>query len=314
MKRKIAKRLLSIIPVVLVVSTLVFFIIHLTPGSPADTILGEDATAEQIRALERELGLDQPIVVQWFNWIVNLARGNIGNSLYYGTAVEEVILNHVKPTVLLTVYAFVIAVVFGIAIGVFAAAFHNRLFDNILMFFASIGVSLPVSWLGLVLMLTFSLRMGWFPVTGYVGPEEDLFRSFMSLTLPAFTLGISPIARIARMTRANMLDVLKSDFIRTAKSKGAKQTSILFAHALKNAFVPTLTVMGLSLANMMGGAVVTEQIFGIPGIGRLLIFGVFNRDYPVVQGIVLYIALIYVAINLIIDIIYVLIDPRITYS
>lgn len=314
MKGYLIKRILALLPVMIVVATVVFTIIHLTPGNPAEVILGEEAEAEDIKALEIEMGLDKPIPVQLSKWFFNMLKGDLGNSLYYDKPVSKIIIDHTLPTLQLTLFAFCINLILGITIGVIAAAFHNSIIDNILMFFASIGISLPVSWIGLVLMLLFSIKYQIFPVAGYMSFAQDPIRSFIYLMLPALTLGAGASARLARMTRANMLEVLKSDYIKTARAKGVSETIVLFGHAFKNAFVPTLTVLGLSLANMMGGAVVTEQIYGIPGIGRLLIFSVFNRDYPLVQGIVLYIALIYVVINLVIDILYSIIDPRISYS
>jgi len=314
MKRYLLRRIIAVIPVVLVVSTIVFTIIHLTPGNPAQIMLGEDASEEAILLLEEKMGLNKPIPVQLWRWFTNMLRGDLGDSLYFNQPVVTVLLSHIGATIQLTVMAFTISLISGIVIGVFAAAFHNSSLDNFLMFIASIGISLPISWIGLVLMLIFALQYRILPVSGYVSFLENPIFSIKYMILPAITLGIGPTARLARMTRANMLEVLQSDYIRTAKAKGLRESLILFRHAFKNSLVPTLTVIGLSLANMMGGAVVTEQIFGIPGLGRLLIFSVFNRDYPLIQGIVLYIAAVYVIINLSIDITYLLIDPRISYN
>lgn len=314
MKGYLIRRIVALIPVMLIVATVVFTIIKLTPGNPAYVMLGEDATMEQIQALERELGLDKPLIIQLGSWLANAARGDLGNSVYYNQSVTGTVAAHAWPTIQLTIMAFSLTLIMGITMGVFAAFFHNSIFDNILMFFASLGISLPTSWIGLVLMLAFSLQYRVFPVSGYVSFTQDPILSIKHMILPAITLGASAAARLARMTRANMLEVLLSDYIRTGRAKGVSELSILFRHALKNALIPSLTVIGLSLANMMGGAVVTEQIFGIPGIGRLLIFSVFNRDYPLIQGIVLHIATVYVLINLTIDLLYVLVDPRISYN
>jgi peptide/nickel transport system permease protein len=314
LKAYLLKRIIALVPVMLIVATVVFTIIQLTPGNPAQIMLGEDATQEQIKLLEKELGLDKPLPLQLGSWLANAFRGNLGNSLYYNQTVSETVAAHVRPTLQLTLMAFTLTLIMGIVMGIFAAFLHNTLFDNILMFFASLGVSLPISWLGLALMLTFSLQHRIFPVSGYVPFMQDPIQSLRHMILPAITLGASAAARLARMTRANMLEVLQSDYIRMGRAKGVAELSILFRHAFKNALIPSLTVIGLSLANMMGGAVVTEQIFGIPGIGRLLVFSVFNRDYPLIQGIVLHIAAIYVLINLTIDILYALIDPRISYN
>jgi len=314
LKNYLIKRIIAIIPVMMVVASLVFTIQHLTPGNPAEIILGEEATVEEIKALEHSMGLDKPIIVQLGIWFYNLARGNLGNSIYYNEPVTKTILRHALPTLQLTLMAVFVDVILGITIGVSAAAAHGTKLDNILMLFASIKLSLPISWLGLVLMLTFSLHLRIFPVSGYVSIMEAPLRSIVYLTLPAIAIGAGASARLSRMTRANLLEILRMEYIMAARAKGVGKNAILFKHALKNTLIPILTIIGFSLAGNMGGAVISEQIFGIPGIGRLMIFAVFNRDYPIVQGIVLFIAFIYVFINLIIDIIYALVDPRITYG
>jgi peptide/nickel transport system permease protein len=312
-KTYLLKRILALAPVMLVVASVVFTIIHLAPGNPAQVILGEEAHPDDVAALARELGYDRPLPVQLGTWFFNLARGDLGTSVYYGKPVSSVVLQHAMPTIQLTIMAVFINIALGLVMGVLAAAYHNTLVDNSLMFLASIKVSLPISWLGLMLMLLFALKLRWFPVAGYVGFFEDPARSVMYMFLPAFALGAGAAARLARMTRATMLEVLRSDYIRTARAKGVPEGTVLFRHALKNCLVPVITVIGLSLASMMGGAVVTETIFGIPGLGKLLITSVFNRDYPVIQGVVLYISLVYVLVNLVIDIIYGIVDPRVTY-
>ncbi len=314
MKNYLIKRILSLIPVMLIVASLVFTIQHLTPGNPADVILGDEASPEEVRELEHRMGFDKPIIVQLGIWFSHLLRGDLGESIYYNKPVTQILFAHLIPTLQLTLMAMTVNIMLGLTTGVFAAAFHNTRVDNVLMFFASIIVSLPISWIGLVLMLAFSLYLPIFPVSGYVSFLEAPLASMFYLTLPAVTIGAGAAARLSRMTRANMLEVLRSDYILAARAKGVGKLMILFKHALKNSFIPILTVIGLSLAAMMGGAVVSEQIFGIPGMGKLLIFAVFNRDYPIVQGIVLFIAFIYVFINLIIDIIYALVDPRIAYE
>ena len=313
MRRYLIKRIVALIPVMLVVASVVFTIIHLAPGNPAQVILGEEAHPDEVAALAAEMGYDRPLPVQLGKWFLNLARGDLGNSVYYNKSVSSIVLQHAAPTIQLTIMAVMINIILGLVMGVLAAAYHNTLVDNSLMFIASIKVSLPISWLGLMLMLLFALKLRWFPVSGYVGFWEDPIKSMLYMALPAFALGAGAAARLARMTRATMLEVLRSDYIRTARAKGVSEGSILFKHSLKNCLIPVVTVIGLSMASMMGGAVVTETIFGIPGLGKLLISSVFNRDYPVIQGVVLYISLVYVLINLIIDIIYGIIDPRISY-
>lgn len=314
MKNYLIKRILSIIPVMMVVAALVFAIQHMTPGNPAEIILGEEAAPEEIKALEHSMGLDKPVVVQLGIWFLNIARGDLGNSIYYNEPVTKIILAHALPTLQLTLMAILVDILLGITIGVAAAAAHGTKTDNILMFFASINLSLPISWLGLMLMLVFSLHLKIFPVSGYVPITEDPIKSIMYMALPAIAIGAGAAARLSRMTRANLLEVLRTDYILAARAKGVSNNKILFKHALKNILIPILTIIGFSLAGNMGGAVISEQIFGIPGIGRLMIFAVFNRDYPIVQGVVLFIAFIYVFINLVIDIVYALVDPRIVYG
>lgn len=298
----------------LIVATLVFTIQRMTPGNPAEIILGEEALPEDVKELEHRMGLDRPLYVQLGIWYLNLARGDFGTSIYYDKPVTEVVLAHALPTLQLTLMAMMVDILLGITIGVAAAAKHGTKTDNLLMLVASVNLSLPISWLGLVLMLAFSLQLKIFPVSGYVPFLENPLQSVAYMILPAVAIGAGASARLARMTRASLLEILRSDYILAARAKGVGRNSILFKHALKNSLIPILTVIGLSLAANMGGAVISEQIFGIPGMGRLMIFAVFNRDYPVVQGIVLFIAFIYVFINLVIDIVYAMVDPRIAYD
>ena len=314
MKTYLLRRILSIIPVMLIVATLVFTIQRMTPGNPAEIILGEEALPEDVKELEHRMGLDRPLYVQLGIWYLNLARGDFGTSIYYDKPVTEVVLAHALPTLQLTLMAMMVDILLGITIGVAAAAKHGTKTDNLLMLVASVNLSLPISWLGLVLMLAFSLQLKIFPVSGYVPFLENPLQSVAYMILPAVAIGAGASARLARMTRASLLEILRSDYILAARAKGVGRNSILFKHALKNSLIPILTVIGLSLAANMGGAVISEQIFGIPGMGRLMIFAVFNRDYPVVQGIVLFIAFIYVFINLVIDIVYAMVDPRIAYD
>jgi peptide/nickel transport system permease protein len=230
----IAKRLLALIPVMLVVASVVFTIIHLAPGNPAQVILGEEAHPDEVAALAHEMGYDRPLPVQLGKWFVRLSRGDLGSSVYYGKPVSSIVFQHAAPTIQLTLMAVMINILLGLVMGVLAAAYHNTLIDNSLMFIASIKVSLPISWLGLMLMLLFALKLKWFPVSGYVAFFEDPLKSVVYMFLPAFALGAGAAARLARMTRATMLEVLRSDYIRTARAKGVSEGSILFRHALKN--------------------------------------------------------------------------------
>ena len=312
MTRYILKRILALIPVMLVVAFIVFVLMRLLPGNPAAMMLGPEATTEEIQRLAEDMGLNAPIPVQMVDWFGSIIRGDLGDSIFMRMPVSQAVFNHLEATVLLTSLALTMSVVLGIVAGVIAAARHNGIIDQIIMFLSSLGVAVPNFWLALMLVLVIALPIAYFPVAGYEPiANVGLFGSLRYLLLPAFALGAGQAAIIARMTRANMLEVLQNDYIRTAKAKGVAGHVVIFKHALKNAIIPTITVIGLCFANLMGGAVVTEQIFSIPGIGRLLITSVFRRDYPLISGIVLYVAAAYVIINLLIDIIYVKFDPRI---
>ena len=314
MTNYILKRILALIPIIFIVGIFVFFIIHLIPGNPAAMMLGPEATQEEIDAFSRTMGLDRPIPIQFVEWISNVVKGDFGMSLFFqGQKVTKVVFEHFKVTLTLTVLGVVLAIIFGIITGVIAAINHNNLLDRIIMVITSAGVSIPNFWLGLMLVLFFSIRLSILPPAGFKPLNAGLGESLRYLILPAITLAFGQTSLIARMTRSNMLEVLRSDYIRTAKAKGLSELMVNYKHALKNVLIPVITIIGLSFANLMGGAVVTEQIFNIPGVGRLLIKSVFTRDYPVIEGIVLYIAAMWVIINLITDVLYVIIDPRIEY-
>jgi len=310
----ILKRILALIPIMFIVGIFIFFIIHLIPGNPAAMMLGPEATQEEIDVFSRAMGLDRPIPIQFVEWISNVVRGDFGTSLFFqGQKVTKVVFEHFKVTLTLTVLGVILAIVFGIITGVIAAINHNNLLDRIIMVITSAGVSIPNFWLGLMLVLFFSIRLSLFPPAGFRPLSIGLGESLKYLILPAITLAFGQTSLIARMTRSNMLEVLRSDYVRTAKAKGLSELMVNYKHALKNVLIPVITIIGLSFANLMGGAVVTEQIFNIPGVGRLLIKSVFTRDYPVIEGIVLYIAAMWVIINLVTDVLYVIIDPRIEY-
>jgi len=310
----ILKRILALIPVMFIVGIFVFFIIHLIPGNPAAMMLGPEATPEEIDAFSRSMGLDRPIPIQFVEWISNVIKGDFGMSLFFqGQQVTKVVFEHFKVTLTLTVLGVILAIILGIITGVIAAINHNNLLDRIIMVITSAGVSIPNFWLGLMLVLFFSIRLSILPPAGFKPLSAGLGESLRYLILPAITLAFGQTSLIARMTRSNMLEVLRSDYVRTAKAKGLSELMVNYKHALKNVLIPVITIIGLSFANLMGGAVVTEQIFNIPGVGRLLIKSVFTRDYPVIEGIVLYIAAMWVIINLVTDVLYVIIDPRIEY-
>lgn len=314
MTNYILKRILALIPIMFIVGIFVFFIIHLIPGNPAAMMLGPEATQEEIDTFSRSMGLDRPIPIQFVEWISNVVRGDFGTSLFFqGQKVTRVVFEHFKVTLILTVLGVILAIILGIVTGVIAAINHNNFLDRTIMVITSAGVSIPNFWLGLMLVLFFSIRLSILPPAGFKPLSAGLGESLRYLILPAITLAFGQTSLIARMTRSNMLEVLRSDYVRTARSKGLSELMVNYKHALKNVLIPVITIIGLSFANLMGGAVVTEQIFNIPGVGRLLIKSVFTRDYPVIEGIVLYIAAMWVIINLVTDVLYVIIDPRIEY-
>jgi peptide/nickel transport system permease protein len=313
-KTYVARRLLALIPVILVVATVAFVLIHLAPGDPASIIAGPDASPDDIARIQRQLGLDAPFHVQLFRWYGRLARGDLGQSIFLRRPVLEAIVDRAEPTILLTLYATLIAVTLGVPAGVVAARHHDGTADQALMAGALVGISIPNFLLGLLLILLFSVRLGWFPVAGYVPLESGWLGTLRSLTLPAFALGVVQSALIARIARSAMLDVLREQFITAGRARGLSERAVVYKHALKNAMIPTITVIGISLAILISGSVIVEQVFNIPGLGRLIISAVLRRDYPVIQGVVLCIAGIYMLVNLAVDLSYVVFDPRIRYQ
>ncbi len=313
MKTYIARRLAALLPVALVVATVAFILIHIAPGDPAAIIAGPDANAEDVARIQRQLGLDAPFHVQLFRWYGRLARGDLGQSIFLRRPVLEAIVDRAEPTILLTLYALLVAVALGVPAGVVAARHHDGAADQMLMAGALAGISIPNFLLGLLLILFFSVWLGWFPVAGYSPLEYGWFGTLRSLTLPAFALGVVQSALIARIARSAMLDVLREQFIVAGRAKGLAERAIVYKHALKNAMIPTVTVIGISLAILISGSVIVEQVFNIPGLGRLIISAVLRRDYPVIQGVVICIAGIYMLVNLAVDLSYVLFDPRVRY-
>ncbi|MED1780432.1 ABC transporter permease [Brevibacillus fortis] len=308
------KRVVSLLPVLLVVAVVDFIIIHLTPGDPASVILGAQATEEELAKLREQLGLNLPIYIRFFEWIGGLLQGDLGWSIFMDKPVTEAIWEHLGPTLSLTIMAEIIAILFAIPLGVMAANRRGTWMDQSFMTFALLGISLPSFWIGLNLILLFAVQLNWLPAAGYQPISNGLLNHFKYLIMPAISLGIMQGALIARMTRSSMLEVLNENYIRTAEAKGLKMWLVTYKHALRNAFIPILTVIGLSFATLIGGAVVTETVFNIPGIGKLIVNSVLRRDYEVIQGTVLMIAAAYVLINLIVDLLYAYIDPRVRYD
>ena len=314
MKTYVARRFLALIPVALVVATVAFVLIHLAPGDPASVIAGPDATQEDVRKISRQLGLDAPLPVQLLQWYGRLLQGDLGRSIFLRKPVTEAILDRVEPTLLLTTSAIVIADLIGVPAGVLAARYHNSATDQALMAAALVGISVPNFLAGLLLVLCFSVWLGWFPVAGYSPLEDGWPATLRSLVLPALALGVVQSALIARIARSSMLDVLREQFIIAGRAKGLGERAVIYKHALKNAMIPTVTIIGISFAVLISGAVVIETVFNIPGLGRLIISAVLRRDYPVIQGVVLCVAGVYMLINLAVDLSYVIFDPRVRYQ
>jgi peptide/nickel transport system permease protein len=313
MKEYLLRRVLALAPVMFVVATLVFVLMHLTPGDPVSAMLGMDASASDVARMRSRLDLDQPLVFQYALWLGKVVRGNLGESIFLQVPVLTAVLERLEPTLLLTLLAIAFAVGVGIPAGVISATRFGSAADQGIMVVALLGVSMPDFWLGLNLIFLIAVKFGWLPVAGYVSLSTDWLATLRYLIMPAFCLGFIQSALIARMTRAVMLDVLAQDYIRTGHAKGLSRERVVYKHALKNAMIPTLTVIGITFAIMMGGAIVIETVFNIPGVGRLLIQSVTRRDYPVIQGVVLLIAGAYVLINLLVDVAYAYFDPRIKY-
>jgi peptide/nickel transport system permease protein len=313
-KTYVLRRLLTLVPVALVVATVAFVLIHLAPGDPASVIAGPDAQTEDVARIRAQLGLDQPLPVQLLHWYGRLLRGDLGTSIFLRKPVLEAIADRMEPTLLLTLLAVVIAVVVGVPAGVISAHRHNSATDQTFMVLALLGISIPNFLLGLLFILCFSVWLGWFPVAGYSPLEYGWLGTLRSLALPAFALGLVQSALIARIARSSMLDVLREQYIVAGRAKGLAERRVVYKHALKNAMVPTITVIGISVAILISGAVVVETVFNIPGLGRLVISAVLRRDYPVIQGVVLCIAAVSMLVNLAVDLSYLLFDPRVRYQ
>jgi len=309
------RRLVAAIPTLLVVSVLIFVLIRMVPGNPALVMLGDDATSTEIAAMEKRLGIDQPLFVQFVRWGANMLRGDLGNSIYYRIPVTQVIFSHLEPTLLLVLYSTIIFMLLGVPLGITAAVHRNGFIDRFCMTVSMLGLSMPGFWLGLTLVIFFSVRLDIFPSVGYVMIREGgLLESLKYLTLPALAMGLQRSASIARVTRSSMLEVLGNDYIRTARAKGMIERRIIGLHALKNAANQILTQAGISIAHIMGGSVVIENVFNIPGIGRLAFDSIIRRDYPAIQGHIIFVAAVYVFVNLAVDLLYKFFDPRVEYK
>jgi peptide/nickel transport system permease protein len=314
--RYLIRRLALLGPVLLGVSVVVFLVLHLAPGDPAEIMLGSQATQEDVARLRADLGLDEPLPLQYARWMGHVLQGDLGRSIRLRQPVLGEVLIRFRATLLLTATALCLSTLGGIALGVLSAAWPRSLIDRLSMLGSIFGASMPSFWLGLVLMVCFSLWLGWLPASGMYGAHEggglaDLLRH---LVLPAITLAAASTTIIARLTRSTMLDVLRQDFVRTARAKGLVERGVVLRHALRNALIPTVTVIGVQAGYLLGGAILTETVFAWPGVGTLMLQGILARDFPLVQGCVLVIALGFVLFNLAVDLLYAFLDPRIRYE
>ena len=310
----ILKRVLAIIPTMLIVGVIVFGIIHLAPGDPAAIIAGQEATPQMVEDMRESMGLNDPIYVQFYIYIKSIVLLDFGESIFSGFKVTTLLRNTLQPTISLAVLGVSFSIIVAVPLGVLAAWKFNTWIDRVVMIFALVGYAVPYFALGYLLLWVFAVKIPLFPAGGYIYFGEDFWRYIHSLLLPAFLLGITGAALITRMTRATMLEVLKEDYVRTARAKGLTEKFVLIRHALRNAANPILTIIGFSIAGVVTGVVITETIFVIPGMGRLVFTAIAERDYPVLQSVVLVVAAIYILVNLVIDIMYVYVDPRIRYQ
>ena len=309
----VVRRVLATIPVMAIVALFVFSLLYIAPGDPAAVIAGDQATPADVERIRASLGLDRPFLVRFGEWVWNILNGDMGVSIFTNLPVTTMIKQRIEPTLSLMILTLCLAIVIAVPMGVVAAWKQGTWIDRAVMGFAVLGFSVPVFVVGYVLAYVFALELDWLPVQGYTSFDRGFFPWLENLILPSIALGGVYIALIARITRATMLEVLQQDYIRTARAKGAGQSNILFLHALKNAAVPIVTVIGIGIALLIGGAVVTESVFAIPGLGRLTVDAILRRDYPVIQGVVLLFSFVYVLVNLLIDLLYTVFDPRIRY-
>ena len=306
MRNYIIKRILLLIPIIFIVAVIAFFITNLMPGDPVRVILGNMASEAEVARLEKSLGFDQPLFIRFFRWLSGIIKGDFGESLYLNAPVSEVLLKRLRPTFLIALLAEFL--------GILAAVKHRKFLDQFSITISLLGISIPSFWLALMLMFVFSVKLGWFPVSGYEPFSEAGFGTLRYLILPAVTLAFMQAGLIARMTRSAMLDTLKQDYIRTAKSKGLAAKTVVFKHALKNSMLPVITVIGHNLAVLLGGTWIVETIFVIPGTGFMAINAIMRRDIPVIQAAIIFVAVIYVILNLFVDLSYAFLNPKIRYN
>lgn len=313
MARYIFKRLIGMLIVIFIVLTIAFVIVRLAPGDPAALMLGPDATAQDAAELRARLGLDRPILLQYLSFIANAVRGDLGTSIFFNQPVTQVLAGRAEPTIFLSLFSLLIALVIATPIGIYAAYRRGSFIDQGAITTAMLAASIPSFWTGLMFQRYLATELGWFPASGYGGPDAGFLERMSFLILPSIVLGIVNSALILRFSRASMLDILGEDYIRTARSKGMSERRVVLRHALKNAAIPIITVIGLTFALLVSGAVVTERVFNIPGMGNLVVSAVLRRDYPIIQGALIVVASLYVLINLVTDLLYLVVDKRVKY-
>jgi peptide/nickel transport system permease protein len=314
LQRFIFRRLIQTLAVLLIVTFISFSLLHIMPGDPAVIMLGTEATQEEIKALRKELWLDRPFLVQYGHWFNNILRGNLGESITYREPVSGIFAARFPITGYLALMSFIISTVLGIAAGIISAIRRGGALDQVVSLFANIGIAIPAFWLGILGIYLFGLKLAWLPIQGWTSPFEDFWRSSKQALMPVILLAIPAIAVLTRQTRSSMLEVIRQDYIRTAISKGLRERMVVMNHALKNALIPVVTLLGLQVRLLVGGSVLVESVFNIPGMGRLLVTGAFNKDFLVVQGGVLLIGSVVCLANLLVDISYGWLDPRVRYD
>ncbi|SIQ35341.1 ABC transporter permease [Halanaerobium kushneri] len=309
------RRLLTIIPTLLIASILIFSFMHLMPGDPAAVMLGTNATPEQVEKLRVQLGLDRPIYVQFATWLQEAFRGDLGDSIFFQSPVLSVIQNRAETSIFVATFSMLIILILGIPIGVISAVKYNTLLDQLTMGFAMLAASIPTFWLGLNLMILFSVNLDWLPSSGFPSVlESGNLNNLKYLILPCITLAAPNSALIIRLTRSSMLDVMKEEYVKTARAKGLKESIVILKHIFRNAIISIVSALGFTFIALLSGTVVTETVFSLPGVGRLVVQSVLRRDYPVIQGIIFVVVILYVFINLLTDLSYAFLDPRISYE
>jgi peptide/nickel transport system permease protein len=312
--RLVLGRLVALVPMLIALSIASFALVHVIPGDPALVIMGGEGTPQAVEELRRQLGLDRPLHVRYLEWLGQIARGNLGESLYNKTRVSEELVWRMPTTLALVALALVFSVAIGVPAGLMSAAFRNSWIDHAARLLTLVSLSLPSFWLGLMLIILFSLWLDLLPIVGYEPITRGFWKAVPFLILPSLSLGTYLAALLTRLTRSSMLEVLNQDYVRTARAKGLRDRAVLMRHALRNALIPIVTVIGINVGILLGGSAVIETVFVLPGVGQLVVRSLYNRDLPVIQGLILYVAVVYVLVNLLVDVLYTYLDPRLRPS